>query len=140
MFWCLNSTEPSESPCQKGNQSLAVLRLLVWLTLQLGFEHGEVIRHDEPNLLLRPVTGGIGILDGLTFALPNDRESQLSEHEVGLSRSLTAAEFLGQQDSTQGVPARQADNGFGRVSLPLVQKFVTRRLTERMIETGVEVG
>ena len=100
MFWCLNSTEPSE-PRQKGNQSLAVLRLLVWLTLQLGFEHGEVIRHDEPNLLLRPVTGGIGILDGLTFALPNDRESQLSEHEVGLSRSLTAAELLGQQDSTK---------------------------------------
>ncbi len=81
-----------------------MLRLLVWLTLQLGFEHGEVIRHDEPNLLIRPVTGGIGILDGLTFALPNDRESQLSEHEVGLSRSLTAAEFLGQQDSTQEVP------------------------------------
>ncbi|MGB2607906.1 MAG: hypothetical protein WBC80_02955, partial [Isosphaeraceae bacterium] len=27
-----------------------------------------------------------------------------------------------------------------RVSLPLVMKLVTRRLTERMIDTGIEVG
>ena len=111
-----------------------------WLALQLGNEHGEVIRHDEPNLLLGPITGSIGILNGLTFALPNDRESQLSENEVGLPRSLPTAELLGQQNSTQGVTARQADNGFGWVSLPLVQKLVTRRLTERMIDTGIEVG
>src|SRR5271157_3435251 len=135
------SNKPTrKNRCQKGDQRLAVLRLLVWLTLQLGYEHGEVIRHDEPNLLIRPVTGGIGILDGLTFALPNDRESQLSEDEVGLSWCLSSAEFLGEQDSTQRVPARQADDGFGRVSLPLVQKLVTRRLTERMIDTGIEVG
>jgi hypothetical protein len=125
---------------QEWHQSLSVPRLLVGLPLQFGFEHGEVIRHDEPNLLIRPVTGGIGILDGLTFALPNDRESQLSEDEVCLPRCLTAAELLGQQHSTQGVPARQADNGFGRVSLPLVQKLVNRRLTERMIDAGIEVG
>jgi|SRR5271166_441373 len=140
MFWCLNSTEASERPARRGDQSLAVLRFLVWLVLQLGYEHGEVIRHDEPNLLLRPITGGIDILDGLTFAFPNDGESQLSEDEVCLPWCLTAAELLGQQHSTQGVPARQADNGFGRVSLPLVQKLVTGRLTERMIKTGVEVG
>ncbi len=128
------------SPTQKGNKSLAVLRFLVWLALQLGFEHGEVIRHDEPNLLLRPITGGIDILDRLLLSLSENCESQLSEDEVGLSWCLTAAELLGQQDSTQGVPARQADNGFGRVSLPLMKKLVTSRLTERMIDTGIEVG
>jgi hypothetical protein len=49
-------------------------------------------------------------------------------------------ELLGQQHSPQRVPARQAANGFGRVSLPLVEKLIPRRLTERMIDTGIEVG
>ena len=72
MFWCLNSTEPSERPARRGIRRLAVLRLLVWLALQLGFEHGEVIRHDEPNLLLGPITGGIGILVGLALSLSDE--------------------------------------------------------------------
>ncbi len=95
MFCCLNFDRAIGSPTQKGNQSLAVLRLLVWLSLRFSFEHGEVIRHDEPNLLIRPVTGGIGILDGLTFALPNDRESQLSETKLACPGASLPLNFSG---------------------------------------------
>lgn len=123
---------------QLRDQSLAVVGLSVGLAPQLGVEHGEVIRHDQPDLVLRPVGRRVVVFGGLVLA--GDLEPEPLEHEVRLPRVLPAAELLGHEDAAQEVPARQADHGLRGVPLALVDEHVAGGLTERITGTGVEVG
>jgi hypothetical protein len=118
-----------------------VVALAEGLAEDFLLQHGEVIGHDEVNLLLRPVNSGLFLvllLHGL--ALPDDGEPELPQDEVGLTGGLAAAELVGLTDLARPIAARQADDGLGRLSLAFVYDLVPGRWAERVDDPRVQAG
>jgi hypothetical protein len=101
-------------------------RLTVPRSPQLGLEHGELIRHDESDLVFSPVSISVRVLIGVGLGLSEDCEATLAQHVIGLPWCPTAPELLRQQNPAERIARGQTDDGVGWIMLTFVQKLVPR--------------
>jgi hypothetical protein len=96
------------------------------------------IGDDQPNFLRGPVSAFFWSF--VHVALLDHSEADPPQHEVGLTRSFTAAELAWLQDPADAVAAGKTNHGLRCVSLVGVDKFVAGRLAEWMLGACVQIG